>query len=179
MGNSRAAIRYARAILDFAVENKATDAVEENMLSIVDTVSNSSDLREMLASPVVKGVDKKRVLLEIFKGSHTISENLIGLLVDNKRISLLNEVAEKYITLNEELKGESIAYVTTAVPLTSELEKKILKQVEGMTGNKIVLENRIDESIVGGFILRVGDLQYDASIANKLSNLKREFASSL
>ena len=179
MSNSRAAIRYAKAILDLAVDHKATDAVEKDMRSVVDTVSNSSELREMLASPVIKGSEKKQVLATIFSGGHAISDGLIGMLVDNKRVSLLNEVAEKYIILNEKLKGEGVAFVTTAVPLTDDLEKKILQQVESMTGNKVVLENKIDESIVGGFILRVGDLQYDASISNKLNNLKREFATSL
>lgn len=179
MSNSRAAIRYAKAILDLAVENKSTDAVEKDMRSIVETVADSSELREMLASPVINGSDKKQALTSIFGGGHAISEGLIGMLVDNKRVSLLNEVAEKYIILNEQLKGEGVAFVTTAVPLTDDLEKKILMQVESMTGNKVVLENKIDESIVGGFILRVGDLQYDASISNKLNNLKREFASSI
>ncbi|MEO9893594.1 ATP synthase F1 subunit delta [Aurantibacter sp.] len=179
MGNSRAAIRYAKAILDLAVDNKATSAIENDMRSIVATIADSSELREMLASPVIKGSDKKQVLSEVFKGSHAISEGLITMLVDNKRVSLLNEVAEKFIILNEQLKGEGVAHVTTAVPLTAEMEKKILNKVESMTGNKVVLENKIDESIVGGFILRVGDLQYDASIANKLSSLKREFATSL
>jgi len=179
MSNSRAAIRYAKAVLDLAVEDKATDAVEKDMRSIVETVSNSSDLREMLASPIVKGSNKKQALTSIFAGGHSISEGLIGMLVDNKRVSMLNEVAEKYIILNEQLKGEGVAFVTTAIALTADLEKKILKQVESMTGNKVTLENKIDESIVGGFILRVGDLQYDASISNKLSNLKREFATSI
>jgi F-type H+-transporting ATPase subunit delta len=69
--------------------------------------------------------------------------------------------------------------VTTAVPLTPSLEKKILAQVEKITSNKITLENQIDESIIGGFILRIGDLQYNASISNKLNNLKREFTNSI
>ncbi|WP_431111661.1 F0F1 ATP synthase subunit delta, partial [Winogradskyella poriferorum] len=67
------------------------------------------------------------------------------------------------------MKGEEVAYVTTAVPLTPELEKKLLDQVTKATGKKVTLENKIDESILGGFVLRVGDTQYDASIANKLN----------
>ena len=77
------------------------------------------------------------------------------------------------------MKGEEVAYVTTAVPLTSDLEKKILETVTKATGSKVTLENKIDESIIGGFVLRVGDTQYDASIANKLNGLKREFTNSL
>ena len=179
MSNSRAAIRYAKAILDLAVDNKSTDKVEKDMRSIVTTISDSAELRNMLASPVIKSSVKKGTLLEVFKGGDAITQGLINILVDNKRVDLLNEVAEKYIILNEELKGKDLAHVTTAVPLTPELEKEILKKVTELTGKKVTIENKIDESIVGGFVLRVGDLQYDASIANKLSNLKREFTNSL
>ncbi len=179
MSDSRAALRYAKAILDLAVENKATDALEKDMQAIVGTISGSNELRKMLASPVIKGSAKKEALLAIFKGSHLITEEAISLLVANKRVGMLNEVALKYIILNEKLKGQDVAYVTTAVPLTADLEKKVLVQVAKLTGNKASIENNIDESIIGGFVLRVGDLQYDASIANKLSNLKREFTNSL
>ncbi|QCX01825.1 ATP synthase F1 subunit delta [Aggregatimonas sangjinii] len=179
MSNSRASIRYAKAILDLAVDNKATDAVEKDMRSVLATISRSSELKEMLMSPVIKSELKKNALTAIFKGSHSITEGLINVLIENKRIDLLDEVAEKFIILNEDLKGKGVAVVTTAVPLTAELEKKILKQVTELTGNQVTIENKIDESIVGGFILRVGDLRYDASISNKLSNLKREFTNSL
>ncbi len=179
MSESRAAIRYAKAILDLAVGKKATDSVEKDMRSIVATISDSKELRQLLSSPVISGVTKKEVLLKIFKGSHAISEGLIGMLVDNKRVAILNEVALKFIILNEQQKGKDVAYVTTAVPMDAAMEKKILKQVTTITGNEVTIKNTIDEDIIGGFVLRVGDLQYDASIANKLNNLKREFTNSL
>lgn len=179
MSNSRAAVRYAKAILDLAVDNKTTEKVEKDMRAILATVSESAELRTMLASPVIKSSVKKEALNSVFKGSDVVTEGLINILVDNKRVDLLDEVAEKFIILNEELKGKDLAYVTTAVPLTATLEKEILKKVTELTGKKVTIENKIDESIVGGFVLRVGDLQYDASIANKLNNLKREFTNSL
>jgi len=179
MSESRAAIRYAKAILDLAVDNKATDAVEKDMRSIVGTISESKELRDMLASPVISNTAKKEALHKIFKGSNAISEGLTTMLVDNKRVAILNEVALKYIILNEQLKGKDVAFVTTAVTMNAALEKKVLKQVTSITGKEVTIENKIDESIIGGFVLRVGDLQYDASIANKLNNIKREFTNSL
>lgn len=179
MNESRAAIRYAKAVLDLAIDGKVTDAVENDMRDIVNTISDSKELQGMLGSPVVNGLEKKAALKGIFKDKHTITEGLLNILVDNKRIPMLEDVASKYIVLNEQLKGEGVAYVTTAVPITAGLEKEILEKVTKLTGNKVVIENKVDEGIVGGFILRVGDLQYDASIANKLSNIKREFESSL
>ena len=179
MKDTRAAIRYAKAILDIAVDQKATKAVEKDMRAVVGTITDSRELRDMLESPVLKGSAKKKALSGIFKDAHTISVGLINLLVDNKRIGMLNEVALKYIILNEQLKGEDVAFVTTAVPMTKELEGKVLAQVAKLTGNEVTVQNKVDESIIGGFVLRVGDLQFDASVANKLNNLKREFTNSL
>lgn len=179
MNESRAAIRYAKATLDFAVEKKAADAVEKDMRNIAAVITENEELQGLLESPVVKGAVKKNALQEVFKGSQEITMGLIGTLTDNKRIGLLQEVALKYIILHEQLKGEDVAHVTTAVPLTAALEKKILAEVVKITGNKVTIENKIDESIIGGFVLRVGDLQYDASVANKLNTLKREFTNSL
>lgn len=179
MSESRAAIRYAKAVLDFAVEKKSADKVEKDMRGIANTVQENEELQQMLESPVVGTDVKKKSLAQIFKGSNEITLGLISTLAENKRIGLLREVAKKYIIQYEKMKGEDVAFVTTAVPLTSDLEKKILAQVKKMTGNKVTLENKVDENIVGGFILRVGDLQYDASVANKLNRLKREFTNSL
>ncbi|GGW38466.1 ATP synthase F1 subunit delta [Arenibacter certesii] len=179
MNESRAAVRYAKAVLGMAVENKATEEVETDMRKIMATILGSPELREMLGSPLLKGESKKDALSAIFKGSHPVTEGLLTILVENKRISMLNNVAEKFIILNEARKGQEVATVTTAVPLTAELEKKIQDKIVQLTGNKSNLENKVDASIIGGFILRVGDTQYDASIAHKLENLRREFTNSL
>ncbi|SFB70665.1 ATP synthase F1 subcomplex delta subunit [Flagellimonas taeanensis] len=179
MDQNRAAIRYAKATLDFAAEKKAADDVEKDLREIAAVISESGELQQVLESPVVKSEVKKSALFEIFKDSNEITRGLIQTLLDNKRIAMLQEVAFKYIILNEKRKGEEVAYVTTAVPLTAELEKKILAEITKATGNKVTIENKIDESIIGGFVLRVGDTQFDASIANKLNGLKREFTNSL
>ncbi|NJB71531.1 F-type H+-transporting ATPase subunit delta [Saonia flava] len=179
MNEARAAIRYAKATLNLAVDKKAADAIDVDMRTISSTITDNTELQNFLDSPVTKGEVKKNALKEVFKGSHEITKGLIDTLTDNKRITLLKDVALKYIILHEQLKGKDIAYVTTAVPLTADLEKKILAQVVKLTGNNVTIENKVDESIVGGFVLRVGDLQYDASVANKLNGLKREFTNSL
>ena len=179
MNESRAAIRYAKATLDYAVEKKAADKVDADMRRIAETISENSELQQLLTSPLIKNEVKKSSLSQIFKGSNDITLGLINTLADNKRVELLQEVAFKYIVQYEKMKGEEVAVVTTAVPLTEALEKKVLAKVKKLTGNKVSLDNKIDESIVGGFILRIGDLQYDASVANKLNTLKREFTNSL
>ena len=85
------------------------------------------------------------------------------------------DVAVKYNQLYDQQRGSEVATVTTAVPLTDELEIKVLAKVKELTNKAVELENIVDESILGGFILRMGDKQYNASIANQLNKLKREF----
>lgn len=179
MNQSRAAIRYAKAALNLAKEKGAIEAVEKDMREAIKAIAGSGELRELLASPVINGALKKSTLEKLFRGFHPISKGLISLLVDNKRIGMFYDVALKYIILNEELKGKDVAYITTAVPLTAEIEKKVLAQLGKITDKKVTLENRVDKDILGGFVLRVGDTQYDASIATKLERIKREFTKSL
>ncbi len=175
MNDSRAAIRYAKAALEYALETKATDSVEGDMRYIMDTLKNNPELQEVLDSPVITGDEKKKVLLNVFEQAEVLTKNLIGLLVENKRISFLGQVAAKFIELNDVLKGEKVAQITTAVPLGKQLEEEILAKLEKMTGAKVTLEKNIDENIIGGFVLRIGDMQFNASIASQLNSLKREF----
>ena len=175
MAGERAAIRYAKAVLSLATDNNTADAVNTDMELIKNTVAESKDLKDMLYSPVISSSVKKAALLEIFKNANKATVNLIDVLIANKRTSLLPEVASSYVTLFEQQKGNQIAEVTTAVPLTTELEEKVLEKVKELTGKETAITNIVDEDILGGFILRVGDTQYNASIANQLSKLKREF----
>jgi F-type H+-transporting ATPase subunit delta len=175
MVGSRASIRYAKALLAYTQEKKVSEEVKDDMQLIFKTIDENTGLQKFLQSPVIKSVEKQSVLKEIFTKTNAATQSLFNVLVENKRINLLGQVAEKYIALYNEFEGKETAVVTTAVPLTEALAAKILAKVKELTGKKITLENKIDESIIGGFVLRVGDLQYNASIANKLSDLKREF----
>ncbi|MCF7559632.1 ATP synthase F1 subunit delta [Sabulilitoribacter multivorans] len=175
MSGARAAIRYAKAVLSLASDQKTADAVNNDMLQIAKTIADSKDLNEMLQSPVVPSSVKKSVLLEVFKKSDKTTLSLIDTLISNNRISILGDVALKYNQLFDKSKGIELATVTTAVALTADLEKKVLAKAKELTGKNIEVKNIIDESILGGFILRIGDVQYNASVANQLNKLKREF----
>jgi F-type H+-transporting ATPase subunit delta len=175
MAGARASIRYAKAVLSLATDQKATDSVNKDMKLIVKTIAESDDLREMLQNPLVRSSVKESVLNQVFKNTNSITGSLVNILITNKRIALLENVASKYNQLYDTLKGTEIAKVTTVVPLTDALKVKVLAKVKELTGKEVEVVNIIDQSILGGFILRVGDIQYNASIANKLNKLKREF----
>lgn len=172
---SRAAQRYAKAVLSLAQDRNITDQVNTEMMLVSNTISGNDDLLGILKSPVVKDGAKRKIVHAVFKDAGEITQNLFDLLVENNRIELLGEVANKYILLYNKMNNIQSATVTTAVPLTAEMEEKVLKKVNELTGGKTTLKNKIDESILGGFILRVGDLQYNASVAGNLKRLRRDF----
>lgn len=177
---SRAAIRYAKAILQQANENNTEAVVFGDMQSVNSTIENSRELQAVLQSPVIKANDKREALLKIFSEQSETTHALINILAANKRTSLLGNVAKSYVVLYNEEHGVKVVTVTTAVPLSSALESKVMAKVKELTGSeKVTLTNEIDPEIIGGFILRVGDIQYNASIANQLGNLKREFSKSI
>ena len=176
MAGARAAIRYAKALLSLASDQKTADVVNADMKLIAVTIAENKDLSDALLSPVLGSNVKKSVLLEVFKQSSKTTLGLMDTLVANNRIDIISDIAAKYSQLYDASKGIEMATVTTAVALTADLEKIILTKAKQLSGKDVVLKNVVDDSSLGGFILRIGDIQYDASISNQLSELKKEFS---
>lgn len=175
MSNNRAALRYAKAFYSLSQDNKSTDKAYADMQLVASTISESDDLQLVLASTVVKSTEKKQVLSAIFDGK--VSEEtskLVDLLITNKRISAYESVANQFIALYDVENGKQTATVTTAVALDDSTKKVVLDKVKELTGKEAILENIIDPEIIGGFILRIGDIQFDSSFKNKLQAIKRE-----
>lgn len=173
---SRAAIRYAKAILETAVSNGKASQVNEDMKSIITAVSSSTDLKEFLTSPIIISEVKMKALSEVFASVQADTKSLFRLLQENKRFEILEAIASQYITQFDEMNGVEVANVTTAFPITADLEAKILAKAGTISTKKLTIKNTIDPSIIGGFILRIGDKQYNASVSNRLQELKREFS---
>jgi F-type H+-transporting ATPase subunit delta len=173
---SRAAIRYAKAILDIAQTSGKAEAVNNDMKSIVIAVAESAELKDFLSSPVIKMDVKKSAVSEVFSNVQAETNSLFHLLFENKRFEILESIATQYNRLYDESNGVEVAKVTTAFPITPELQTKVLAKIAEFSSKKITIENIVDPAIIGGFILRVGDQQYNASVASKLSELKREFS---
>jgi len=179
MRDSRAALRYAKAILDLAKDSNIESKVNEDMLLVSSTISENHDLDVMLRSPIIKAKVKQNVLNSLFENKvNDLTLGVFQLLLENKRLDILYPVAKQYTIIYDYLKSIEIATVITAVSITKELEDQVLVKILKLTGHKATIENIVNPAILGGFILRVGDLQYDASIFNHLNKLKKEFDNS-
>ena len=176
MSSTRAAIRYAKAILDIASDKGVAQAVNNDMTLIASTIKSNKELSTFIENPTTKVEVKESALQEIFADTNAVTKSLFRLLFENKRFEILDAVALEYNNLFDESNGVEIAKVTTAIAMDAALEAKILAKIATFSNKKITIENTIDPSIIGGFILRIGDKQYNASVANRLQTLKRELS---
>lgn len=175
MTGTRAAVRYAKAILEVSNAKGNAEVVHADMKNIAEAISQSNELKLFLENPVVKGESKLAALNEIFASANADTKNLFSVLLQNKRLDILEAIAAQFAILYDEFKGVQVAYVTTASPLTAPLEAQVLAKIKELSNKEVSIVNEVNADIIGGFIIRLGDMQFNASIANKLSQLKREF----
>ena len=176
MASTRAAIRYAKAILDLANSKGVAEVVNNDMKLIASTIDTNSELSDFIQNPTTRVEVKESALLEVFADVNGVTKGLFHLLFENKRFEILEAIAVEYSKVFDEGNGIEVAKVTTAIPMDAALEAKVLAKIATLSDKKITIENIVDPSIIGGFILRIGDQQYNASVANRLQVLKRELS---
>ena len=177
MKSTRTAFRYAKATLAYANENKFSDKVAEEMQELIELHESSRQLNGLLSNPFLPNTKKQSILRSIVPNPSDVTLKLLSLLISNNRLFLLKEVAKSYINLFNEQQGELNATVISAIPLTQNLEKQIHGKLEDFTGKKISLLNKIDKSLLGGFILKIGDMEFNSSLAYRLKTFKAKLTS--
>ncbi|MAJ31712.1 MAG: ATP synthase F1 subunit delta [Flavobacteriaceae bacterium] len=179
MINSRASVRYAKALFEAAVESNKVETVSKDMMQIAQTVEGSIELKQMLQNTTVSSTVIKIYLDKIFSDSSSLVKSLIDVLATNKRLLLIAQIANEYERKCQALNDTKKVTVISAVALNESSQKAIITNLEKQGLKNISLENTVDPSILGGFVLKFDDNQFDASIKNKLTRIKREFSKSL
>ena len=177
MPNPRLAGRYAKSLLDLAVERGQLEAVYADMQYLRELLRQSRDLAVMLKSPVVSA-DKKRSVLEAVVGSKIsqLTKAFTSLLVSKHREGELIEIIPAFLQQYRQHKGIHTVKLTTAAPVSEETKNRIMAQVK-LSGhyNQIELETSVNPDLIGGFVLQTGDKLVDASIAYELKEIGRQF----
>ena len=172
MRGTRAALRYAKAMLSYAQESKAAEAVANDMYSLISLLQENNEVQTMLENPILPVAEKEAVLKELFSQASPETFKLFSLLAAKNRLAILAVIGEKYVRLYAQTQGKVTAIVTSAIGLTPSLKQAVLEKAKGLTKENVQLENKIDPGIIGGFILKIGDLQYDASVSHQLKSIK-------
>ena len=176
MLTSKVAKRYAQGLLNFTQESGNTDSVFTEMGDIVKTIEKSKELQSFFASPIIDVKKKVSIALEIFKDFSPVTKSMLQLIIKQGRESQMQNIAQEFINKVEDMNGVQRITITSASALSSENISNILKSSELVNhDNKFDVKSVINPEILGGYILRVGDQQVDASVKSKLSKLKKEF----
>jgi F-type H+-transporting ATPase subunit delta len=177
MSGIRIASRYAKSLLDLCIEKGQLDAAQADMVMLKGIMDESRDLRLMLSSPVVKADKKVDILQKLFDGKlNAITMAFITLLTRKGREGYLPEIVTSFLNQLRMHQGITVAEVTSAVPLDASSRAKMMESATKMAGGQVELVEKVDATLIGGFILKVGDKQIDSAIANRIKALKREFA---
>ena len=171
---SRAAIRYAKAIYEIADEENLINEIFNDMIRINKLNRDSSDFKNLLSNSIIDNFDKKKAISFLLEKNNSITEKLLDLLIHNKRVAIISDIANSFIQLYNKNNNIKEAIVITASPIDKDLEKKILSQIKIPAAKSINLINLVDSSIIGGFIIRYDGKEYNASIKQNLKNLKTE-----
>lgn len=167
------AIPYAEALLEITQEMDIVSQSTKDLSIVTDILSNSPDLQALISNPLISIIAKKNILEQIFSTQiDNIIVKFILVLVERRRISLLNIIIDKYLDLAYKVKSTIIAEVFTSTVFTEDQEKALIEKIKIMTSNQNVkLLMNIDSSLIAGFIIKIGSKVIDTSLSGKLKQI--------
>ncbi|MAU25510.1 MAG: ATP synthase F1 subunit delta [Flavobacteriaceae bacterium] len=169
---SRAAIRYSKAIFQIAEESNSLSNIKGDMDSIISAHESSEDFKKLINNTLINYSDKKEILSIVISKMNEKTNNLIDLLIANKRLSILYDIAHGFNDIYNQENNIARATVVTATPISDKIKNQVLKKIQTLSNKSVEIENIIDETIIGGFILRYENREYNASFSQRLNKLK-------
>ena len=168
------AARYATAVFDLAKEGKALKALESDVAALEGAMGESADLRTLLTSPLYSREEQSSAVAAIAKKMKLsdTTANTLALLASKRRLFVLPQLLAVLQDMLSDERGELTAEVTTAKKLTKAQADKLAKTLKAQVGKSVTIKETVDESIIGGLIVKVGSKMIDTSIASKLNALQ-------
>lgn len=177
MSEIRVASRYAKSLIELAIEKGVIEEVHKDIELFLSTVTENRELQLVLQSPVIKSDKKMSILKALFDGKINEMTMAFFQIISRKgRESFLKAVAKAFHDQYNQHKGVGNATVTTTFALGDDLRKEFKALAKRIGGKDVELEERVDDKLIGGYILKVGDRQIDESINRRLQELKRQFS---
>ncbi len=171
------ASRYAKSLIDLAIESKKLEEVKDDMRLINNVCANNHEFVTLLNSPVVKTDKKLAVFKAIFDGKVSkITSAFLDLIATKRRESYIDDIAKSFDQQYKIYKNITTVTVDSAVKLDDTLKKQILALVKKTVTGEIELVEKIDASLIGGFVLTINDSQLDQSVKRKLNDLRKTFS---
>ena len=175
MKSTRVAGRYSKALLDLALEQKTLEAAKDDALVVLDAIKESRDLRNLLLSPVVKPSQKNAILTEVFgKNVSELTMRFIQLVVKHGRDIDMDTIFDQFINHYREHMNIVEVEVTTSTKVSANVIADIVKKLESSTGKTVEVVEKVNEDLIGGYVVDMKNYRLDASLATGMKKLKRE-----
>lgn len=173
----RISYRYANSFFQLAEEKKSLKNFVDDVELIYNTLVQSKELRAILRNPVIKQKDKKNLLSKIF-GSKIRKEtsDFLEFLVTKGREDIITEIMKEFLNLRDDKEGIVRTGIISSVELTDGVKKDLASKLEEKTSKKVKTEYSVDPEIIGGFIVKIKDTVYDASVKHQLELLRKKFS---
>jgi F-type H+-transporting ATPase subunit delta len=177
--NAQVVEPYAQALMSVAQSHDITEQLGEDVRSLLNLLQSSEQLRNFLADPFVTAEDKKAVLGRVVgEGINPYIGRFLMLLIDRRRILLLEAICKQYLALLRQLNQTVLAEVTSAVELSEAQQQAVREKVIAMTNaRQVEIETKLDPDLIGGVIIRVGSQVIDASLRGQLRRLSLRLSS--
>lgn len=177
MIETKVAKRYAKSLIGLSNEKGNMEAVNADMKMFVQVCEENHNLELVLANPIIHSDKKRNILHGLFtERMNTITINFFDIVIRKGREKYLVNIAKEYIEEYKAIKGIRTAEIISAVGLDDKLRKQVYETVRNSTKSEVELIEKVDKKLIGGFILRLGDKQYDASILSSLRKLAQSFS---
>lgn len=177
MAELKVAKRYAKALLDIGKERNQVDVLYDDLRLVAQYIRGNRQLAAMFQSPVIPNYKKENVINELFKGKvNDVTLEFLLVIVRKNRDYFLRDIALAFLDLYKEYKNVKVAYVTTAVSMDDRLRNQVMSMLKKKTGSDIELQEKVDNKLIGGYILRWDDNMIDESVASQLHALRRDLS---
>ncbi|MHB1921606.1 MAG: ATP synthase F1 subunit delta [Chitinophagaceae bacterium] len=177
MQNPRLASRYAKSLVDIALQTNILEEIYQDMLLLQTVCKNSRDFLTMLKSPIVNGDKKQKIFHALFSGKvQSLTEKFSDLLIRKGREPFLPEIVEAFIGQYLIIKQIKTVKIKTAIPIDKDLSEVITSRIQLTTPlSYIQLEQEVNEALIGGFVLEMEGILFDASIQRDLMDIRKDF----
>jgi F-type H+-transporting ATPase subunit delta len=176
MASGSLARRYAKAVLEIGEANKITDRMGADLRSLAKAMKDSAELQSALTNPAIRRADRRRVIDALLSaiGAQPLTKNLVYLLLDSERLSSVPAISREVDAMIEAKSGRVTAEIISARPLEMAQLTEITVALEKLSGKKVTVTKREDETLLGGVVAKLGDRVYDGSLRTQLRNLRDE-----
>lgn len=176
MSEIQVASRYAKSLIDLAQEQNILEAIKTDIEQFIKVCKENPELVAVLGNPIISPAKKNAILDELFSSMNKVILSFFKIMTAKMRSEVLYATAKEFLTEYNKRKGIVKASVVSASPLSDENKQALTAKIKEAVNGEVILSTKVDPNLIAGFVLKVGDKQFDTSVASNLKKLKKDFS---